>query len=82
MFETVARFEETFLFWKDPDLSLRLIQDLIKLSLLSVPMVFFMPIKPIAIIGLWGALLHRVSFAKHLANILQIKAKKFFIFAF
>lgn len=82
LFETVSRFEETFLFWKDPDMSLRLIQDLIKLSLLSVPMVFFMPLKPIAIIGLWGTLLHRVSFAKHLANILQMRAKKYAIIGF
>lgn len=59
-----------------------MVQDLIKLSLLSVPMVFFMPLKPVAIIGLWGALLHRVSFVTHLANILQVRAKKWAISAF
>lgn len=78
----MARFEETFLFWKDPDLSFRLVQDLVKLSLCAVPLIFYCPLKSIAIFALWAVILQKVSFIRHLGNILQSKAKQLFLSSF
>lgn len=66
-------FVDDFIFWRDPDKAIMLIKEALKLPLLILIGLYFMPIRIFVILGIWVATLANSEFFVTLGRVIVTK---------
>lgn len=71
-------FIEDFIFWKNPDKTLMLMKEAIKLPIVLLFVIYLAPIRLGIIVGLWGVALSNSPFFESLAKVGYAKVRSNF----